>query len=79
MASAAITKNIEISKLKLRKEESVFERLQRLTVGATRFHRNGTNVAVKTEISMKSVEKLLNEQKDKALRQALLHVGSINY
>ncbi len=79
MASTAITKNIEISDLKLRKEESVYEHLQRLTVGATRFHKSETNGAVKTEISLKSVERQLKEQKSKAIRHALLHIGSINY
>ena len=79
MASTAVTKNIEISDLKFRKEETVYERLQRLTVGATRFHSIETNGAAGRNPSTKSVGKLLNEQKDQALTHALLHVGSINY
>ena len=78
MASTAITKTIKISDLKLRKEESIYERLQRLTVGAKNIYKASAHEEA-LKHSAGSVEAQLNAQKDKALRKALLHVGSISY
>lgn len=78
MASTAITKTIEITDLRLRKEESIYERLQRLTVGAKQIHKDSAYAGV-SKLLVGSVEDQLNKQKDKALRHALFNVGSISY
>lgn len=79
MASATISKTIEISELKCCQEESIYERLQRLTVSANNHYKVETNsISTKTS-QLKSVDTLFNAQKDKALKTALLHRGSLNF
>ena len=79
MASAAITKTTEISDLRLCKEESIYERLQRITVGAKKHHRIASNKVSSYNLPRKSVREMYKEHKDKAIRTALLYKGSINY
>lgn len=79
MATATVSKTIEISDLKCCKEESIYERLQILTVSANNHYKVETNSISTQTPQLKSVDTLFKIHKDKAIRTALLHRGSLNY
>ncbi len=79
MASITISKTQKISDFRFRKEESIYERLQGLIQGAKGFHSEDRFNYNEEYSSDKTIEQQLQAQKDKALKQALLHFGTINF
>ena len=76
--AAAISKTVEITKMAevpLKKKETVYERLQRLTEEAERIH--GKDTSGNGEIRVESIDQQVARQKDKVMQKVLLHVGPI--
>ena len=78
MAAATITKTHKISDFKHREEESLFERLDRLSLQAKKgFSLKESNYNNKD--LAESVESKFARSKAKALRTFLLHAGTFYY
>jgi len=78
MAASTVTKTQKISDLKFRDEESLFERLDRLSLKA----KKGFSLKVSTHNNKDladTVESKFARSKAKALETFLLHAGTFHY
>ena len=78
MAAAAITKTQKISDFRIREEESIVERLNRLSLNAKKgYALKGTNH--NNNGLTETVESKFARSKAKALENFLLHAGTFHY
>lgn len=78
MATATISKKSNISDFRLREEESVYDRLSKLSTGAKKIYSSTGSYHDNHEVSTESIETQLVKQKTKALRSILLHTGTFH-
>ena len=75
-ASTTIKKTQLITDFRFSKEETVYERLQRLALNAKKLHAEDELNHIDTKSPQGDIIEYLAEQKDKARRTFLLHGGS---
>ncbi|MCG3257568.1 MAG: hypothetical protein KAU62_15800 [Candidatus Heimdallarchaeota archaeon] len=79
MATTTNTKQSQISDFRCREEESVYDRLTKLSKYAKKVYSSNGSNHNNLNVSTESVEAQLAKQKTKALISILLHAGTFHY
>ena len=78
MATTTNTKQSQISDFRCREEESVYDRLTKLSKYAKKVYSSNGSHHNNYEFSTESIETQLAKYKTKALRSILLHAGTFH-
>jgi len=78
MAATTISKNSKISDFRFREEESVYDRLTKLTKDAKKVYSSNGSHHNNIEVSTEAVEAHLTRQKSQAFR-SIYHTGAFHY
>ena len=76
MASAVSEKKMLITDLRARDDESIYKRIEKLSINAKKIHSNNEFNAQPLHSNYVSIDEHLRQQKIKILEKALLQIGS---